>query len=256
MPSASDSAYPRLKANPSATELGEIYTPNIFELVFAAERTRKPALQVGLLLLLKTFQRLGYFVRYAEIPAAIISHIARCADYPDVPKGLDTYDASAARARHMTLVRNFVGVTAYGYAARKIVVDASLQAARTRDDLPDIINVALEELARQRYELPGFSTLLKIARAARSRVNGEYQARICETLDATAKQKLFAILTRPSGEPRSLWDKVKREPKRPTVPSTKDLLDHLRWLQEQNVAANALASIPNAKVKQFAAEAR
>jgi hypothetical protein len=49
---------------------------------------------------------------------------------------------------------------------------------------------------------------------------------------------------------------VKREPKRPTVPSTKDLLDHLRWLQEQNVAANALASIPNAKVKQFAAEAR
>jgi hypothetical protein len=87
----------------------------------------------------------------------------------------------------MTLVRNFVGVTAYGYAARKIVVDASLQAARTRDDLPDIINVALEELARQRYELPGFSTLLKIARAARSRVNGEYQARICETLDATGQ---------------------------------------------------------------------
>src|SRR5260370_2065512 len=66
MPSASDSAYPRLKANPTATELGEIYTPNIFELMFAAESTRKPALQVGLLLLLKTFQRLGYFVRYAE----------------------------------------------------------------------------------------------------------------------------------------------------------------------------------------------
>jgi hypothetical protein len=30
----------------------------------------------GLLLLLKTFQRLGYFVRYIDIPAAIISHIA------------------------------------------------------------------------------------------------------------------------------------------------------------------------------------
>jgi hypothetical protein len=61
MPSASDTAYPRLKTNPSATELGEIYAPNIFELVFAAEHTRKPALQVGLLLLLKTFQRLGLF---------------------------------------------------------------------------------------------------------------------------------------------------------------------------------------------------
>ena len=36
----------------------------------------------------------------------------------------------------------------------------------------------------------------------------------------------------------------------------KDLLDHLRWLQQQNVAASAFASIPDAKVKQFAAEAR
>ena len=68
MPSASDTAYPRLKTNPSATELGEIYAPNIFELVFAAEHARKPALQVGLLLLLKTFQRLGYFVRYRRHP--------------------------------------------------------------------------------------------------------------------------------------------------------------------------------------------
>ena len=60
-----------------------------------------------------------------------------------------------------------------------------------------------------------------------------------------------------STEKRSrLWDKVKREPKRPTVPNMKDFLDHLRWLQEQNVAASAFASIPNAKVKQFAAEAR
>src|ERR1700732_487805 len=68
--------------------------------------------------------------------------------YPRLKSNPDTYDGSAARARHMTVVRNFVGVTAYGYAARKIVVDASLQAARPRDDLPDIINVALEELAR------------------------------------------------------------------------------------------------------------
>jgi hypothetical protein len=87
-------------------------------------------------------------------------------------------------------------------------------------------------------------------------VHGPHQARVCETLDATAKQKLFGILTLPSGEPRGLWDKVKREPKRPTVANMKDFLDHLRWLQQQNVAASAFASIPDAKVKQFAAEAR
>jgi hypothetical protein len=40
---------------------------------------------------------------------------------------------------------------------------------------------------------------------------------------------------------------VKREP---TVPNITDFLEHLRWPQEQNVAASAFASIPNAKVKQ------
>jgi hypothetical protein len=40
-------ASPRVGLDRPLSELGEIYTPNIFELVFAAESTRKPALQVG-----------------------------------------------------------------------------------------------------------------------------------------------------------------------------------------------------------------
>ena len=39
----------------------------------------------------------------------------------------------------------------------------------------------------------------------------------------------------PSRESRSLWDQVKREPKRSTVPQLRDFLDHQRWLQEQSV---------------------
>ena len=62
MPSASDTAYPRLKNNPSVKELQDLYTPNDAELLFAQGRTRRPEHQLGLLLLLKTFQRLGYFV--------------------------------------------------------------------------------------------------------------------------------------------------------------------------------------------------
>jgi Domain of unknown function (DUF4158) len=187
MPYVTDTAYSRLKAHPTAKELDEIYTPNLFEVVFAEERTRQPAPRVGLLLLLKMFQRLGYFVPYAEIPPPIVSHVARCAGYLGVPEGMVAYDASTARDRHMALVRAFIGVTAYGSAARKIMVEASLEAARTRDDLADIINVAIEELVRQCYELPAFGTLLKIARAARARVNRDYQTQVCDRLDATAR---------------------------------------------------------------------
>src|SRR6516165_11773415 len=165
-------------------------------------------------------------------------------------------DASTASDRHTALIREFLGVTAYGPAAREVVVETCLQAARTRDDLPDLINMAIEELIRQRFELPAFSTLLRIARTTRNTVNRRYQLRVCELLDADAKQRLLTILSRSAGESRSLWDQVKREPKRSTVPQFKDFLDHLHWLQQQNVAASAFVEIPEAKIRQFAAEAR
>jgi TnpA family transposase len=256
MPSASDTAYPRLKANPTAKELDEIYTPNIFELVFADKRTRQPAPRIGLLLLLKTFQRLGYFVRYADIPQPIVRHITQSAGHSEVPERMAAYDASTVRDRHMALVRSFVGVSAYGHAARRVIVEASLEAARTRDDLTDIINVAIEELVRQRYELPAFSTLLTIARAARARVNREYQERVYAALDDLSRARLLALLTRPTGSPRSPWDAIKRETKRPTAQHLKEFIEHLQWLKMQAVTANVFTGIPDIKVEQFAAEAR
>jgi TnpA family transposase len=256
MPSVSDTAYPRFKINPSAKELNELYTPTVQELAFARERARQPLQRAGLLLLLKTFQRLGYFAACAEIPVPIIRHVFRCTALAVLPEQLQAYDASTARDRHTALIREFLGVTAYGPAAREVVVETCLQAARTRDDLPDLINMAIEELIRQRFELPAFSTLLRIARTTRNTVNRRYQLRVCEVLDAGARQSLLAILSRSAGESRSLWDQVKREPKRSTVPQFKDFLDHLHWLQQQNVAASAFAEIPEAKIRQFAAEAR
>lgn len=59
------------------------------------------------------------------------------------------YDASTARDHHMALVRAFVGVTVHSHTARQIIVEASLQAACTRDDLADIINVAVDNIVRE-----------------------------------------------------------------------------------------------------------
>ena len=61
MPGIRDTAYPQLKSTPSAKELEEVCTPNLVELVWAEKRTRERTPRVGLLVLLKTFQRLGYF---------------------------------------------------------------------------------------------------------------------------------------------------------------------------------------------------
>ena len=84
----------------------------------------------------------------------------------------------------MTLVRDYVGVAAYGPLARKAATVAAIEASRGRDDTADIVNAAIEELARKRFELPAFGTLLKIARTTRVLINRGYHRRAASAISA------------------------------------------------------------------------
>ncbi|WP_411725890.1 DUF4158 domain-containing protein [Methyloglobulus sp.] len=72
---ASDTAYPRFKSRLSQTELEQFYTPSDTELMFGNSTTRLTATRLGFVLLLKTYQRLGYFVTSKQVPNSIIEHI-------------------------------------------------------------------------------------------------------------------------------------------------------------------------------------
>jgi hypothetical protein len=130
-----------MKSAPSARELADVYTPNFVELVWAEKRTRESAPRVGLLALLKTFQRLGYFVSLLEVPRPVLKHVAQCAGYGSIPEDLFRYGGSSARRRHMLLIRDYAGVKAWGVEAQQAMERASQDAGRTLEDLPDIINV-------------------------------------------------------------------------------------------------------------------
>ena len=256
MLSPSDTAYPMLKAHPSARELEEIFTPTLFELGFAEQHAREPIPGVGLLVLLKTFQRLGYFVRIAEVPDPIIRCIAKAAGYPGIPQGLVKYDDRRVRFDHMDLVRSWVGVSAYDRDARRAMLKACVEISRVREDLADIVNFAIEELVRQRYELPGFSTLFRGARTARATVNRGYYARIARSLDPSAKERINQLFDRIPDGRRTGWDLIKSEPRQPTVKEIKRFVEHMNWLREQSGESNPLEGIPVVKVNRFAAEGR
>jgi TnpA family transposase len=255
VPVITDTAYPRLASSPSSIELEEAFTPKTAELAFAARRTRRPGPRLALLVLLKTFQRLGYFVQIADVPAVIVTHIGATAGLRDAADDLAGYDDTTYRTRLMALVRGFLNVSGYDPKARGLAVRASLAAARTRDDLPDIINVAIEELVRQRYELPAFGTLLKIARTARALVNRGYHRQIATVMSPQVRQRLAALLVVPEGATRSGWDRVKAEPLRPSTQRLREFLAHLNWLRAQAVDG-VFAGIPDQKIRHFAAEAR
>jgi head-tail adaptor len=195
------------------------------------------------------------FVRLAEIPPPIVLHIAKTAGWNQIPDGLSTYDASTARFRHVALVRSYLGVTPFADSARKLMLRTCLAGSRVREDLADIVNMAIEELIRQRYELPSFSTLFRAARAARVTVNRGYYRQIYQAVDPVARAHIDALFEKGSAERRSSWDHLKSEPGQPTVKRIQAFLVHLDWLRKQVTSTNPLAGMPAVKLQRFAAEA-
>jgi Domain of unknown function (DUF4158) len=186
MPRIEETAYPRLKRTLSARDLATAYTPSWDEANLASRTAKGAAARLGFLVLFKTYQRLGYAVPLADVPAVIVEHIARSVHLP--PDALDptAYDAAGTRQRHLRVMRDYLQVQPFGPAARHIMVRALAEAGRTKGDLIDLINVAMETLVRRRYELPVFDTLNRAARKVRAVLNRQLYRRVFVALTPAA----------------------------------------------------------------------
>ncbi|WP_052567812.1 DUF4158 domain-containing protein [Ktedonobacter racemifer] len=96
-------AYPRFKQILSAKDFAEIYTPTPGERLVAHRSTKGRVAEVGFLVLLKTYQRLGCFVPLSEVPSSIIEHIAKPFEPQLHVSDLAAYDTSGTRQRHILL---------------------------------------------------------------------------------------------------------------------------------------------------------
>ena len=104
----------------------------------------------------------------SEAPWAIVEHVARILGIPAAALDSEAYDRSATRRRHLVVIRALLGVQPYGPAARRAMIHAVAGAASTKHELEDLINIAIEQLVRQRFELPAFDTLNRAARRVRA----------------------------------------------------------------------------------------
>ncbi len=75
MASIERTAYPRFKRNYSKKELQRIYTPSLEETHFLYSIARGSENLLAASVLLKSFQRLGYFPKAHTIPKGIVEHI-------------------------------------------------------------------------------------------------------------------------------------------------------------------------------------
>ena len=251
-----ETAYPRLKPDPTAKELQEIYTPTEAERLCVAAIATRSATRLALLLHLKLFQRLGYFTPLAEVPERIVQHIAQAVGMRRVPADrLASYDASGSQRKHLAQLRAFLNVRPLDAGGRDWLTTVAETAAQTKHIVPDIVNVVLEELVHHRYELPAFSTLERLAIAAREQVHDTHYRQITNALTPAMRALIDDLLLTPPGSHHSGWHALKREPKRPTNKEVRHYLQHiqrLRTLAEQLPPIDV--SVP--KLKQFRAMAR
>ena len=76
-----------------------------------------------------------------------------------LPRKKRSYSVEAP-VRHALAIwlsfRSYVAMTPFGEAARKVMLRTCLASFRVREALADIVDMAIEKLGRQGYELPGF----------------------------------------------------------------------------------------------------
>ena len=251
MASIERTAYPRFKPSLTATELHALYCPTDDERAFIATHARGEAQQLTLLTLLKCQQHLGYLPALAEVPEYIRTCL--CQQLHLLPLMYTHVEAEKTLYRYRELIRTYLAIKPYGEGGQDVVETAVQHAASTMSDPADLINVAVEHLIQQRFELPAFSTLDRLVMHVRHGVHQDLYARITASLKAAERARLDALLH--VRDRRTDFTRIKETPRQATLQHLRQWTERLTWLESILPTRPFLTEIAHTKIQQFAAEA-
>lgn len=261
MTSIDRTAYPSLKASQiiSQKTLTENYSLNAHELVYIQTSVRTSKLRLHFALQFKTFQNLGLFVDLEQIPQMIVNHIRK---QLAVPHNLQLPSIKPTTLyRHRQSIREHSGWTPWGLkepkSARRFTIQSAYKAAQTLNLPADIINVVIEELKINRFEIPAFSTLCRLVRHVRSRA---HRILFQQTFDLLTKEKLIPTMDKllivPDGKTHSSYQTLKEPPKSPRIKDFKEQIRHHSWVDTLGNMSSCLMDISKQKYLQFVQEAK
>lgn len=265
MSSIERTAYPRYptKRKIDQKELNRAYTFTTEEIKLVHQAASTSKSQLSFAMQLKTFQRFDYFIELTDVPQEIIEHIRRSLNFHY--RLAFGYRTNKTLYRHRKIIREFLGVKRWGWEevnGRKIhpgmksAIRFAYDTAQSMNNIADIINAVIEHLIHSSYELPRFYRLNRLVRHTRHTVNNRIFRDVQnKLLSIPKKNQLNNLLKCQSGVQRSLFDKLKDSPRRPTIQRFREFLEHFHWLETFGDVALSLAGIAQIKLEQFAEEA-
>ena len=235
MTSIERTAYPRFGRVVTARELDAL-SPQPDEIEWARDRSRSDEHLLGLVMALKSFQRLGYFPCEEQVPEVVVARIRDCLGLP----GGTIRDAPDRTGRwQQDLVRGRFGVVSDPQRSRAPAEQSIREEAEVKNHLPDLINVALEVLVRESPELPGFSTLNEIAARVRTEVNAGTFARILARMTQGEVLRVDRLLEVGSSG-KSDFDALKRMAGKASWSNFRGQVEHMRWVDSLGDSARWL----------------
>lgn len=266
MSSIEKTAYPRFpkrrKIKPD--ELNRSYSLRHDEISMIKRTAKTDKSRFNMAIQLKTFQRLGYFVEMDKIPSEIIVHIRQSLKYHyRLTPGYSANNKSIYR--HRQKIREFLNVNRWGYEevdgkkihpGLKLAIQYAYDASHSMNNIPDIISAVTEKLVHASYELPSFYRLSRLVRHTRHTVNNKIFNEAMKKIMASNQTEMFKkLLLLQDGTQRTLFDKIKNQPKRPGIDRFQDYLNHFNWLMSFGSVMHCLDGIAKVKIEQFAEEA-
>ena len=248
-------AYPRLDARLTPSELAARHELTAAELDFVRSHARGPAGRLILAALLKTRQDLGYFPPPDAFPDPLLAVLA--GQLGIEPATTDTAGQRGAKSlyRYHAAVRSHLRARPYDPAAESKITGVILGAARTMSDPADLINRAIETLRGEMTDLPAFSTLDRLAGHLRARVHGRIFGTVASRLTSEQTAALDALLVRPAAAATTGFNRMKQTPGPATHSALRAWTDRLNWLLALPDTEPLLADVAHTKLRQFASEA-
>ncbi len=144
-------AYPRFKSLFTQDELAHFYNPTESDVAFVENRATDETQQLAMMILLKAFQKLGYLPKLDDVPVSVGKQIAKQMQYPwpdqlhDLPR--------MTRSRYRQAIYTHLDIKAFRDGGQEAVENIVRTTCRTMSDPADLINVAVEQLIADRFEL-------------------------------------------------------------------------------------------------------
>ena len=246
-------AYPRFKSSFTQDELAHFYNPTEADMAFVKNVATDEGQQLAMMILLKAFQKLGRLPKLSDVPAPVGKHIAKqmkCPwpnQLPDLPR--------MVRSRYRQAIYAYLDIKAYRDGGPQTVEKIVRQAAQTMSDPADLINVAVEQLVVERFELPAYGTLDELVNHIRHQTHQELYAQVTENLTEEQKAILDGLLVREKGQTRNGFTRLKVLPGKASLKWVRLWEKHLERLEKIMDPQPFLAGLPSTKVEQFASQA-